>query len=272
MDRRSRLAIKADALQRLLMNNMLSGVLPLYIVTEYPKSGGTWLAQMLSAYLDIPFPRNTRPKLEKCIMHGHYLYTPFMKNVICVVRDGRDVVVSAYYHMLFPNDKNSRYLVEHTRRLNVFSDYNDITSNLPRFIEYLFTVENRKFLHFNWNEFVDSWFGRSNAIIIKYEDMLSGAAAALQPVVEELTATSADMKKLMEIQGRFSFKEMANREPGEEDGRSFLRKGIAGDWRNKFDRTACELFDHYAGQNLIRMGYEKDREWIVEQGKCQAER
>ena len=263
MDKRSQLALKADALQRFLMNNMLSGMLPLYIVTEYPKSGGTWVAQMLSAYLDLPFPRNERPKVRSCIMHGHYLYSPFMKNVICVLRDGRDVVVSAYYHMLFPNDRNSPCLVERSRRQNVFDDYEDITFNLPRFMEYLFTVENKRFLHFNWNEFVESWLNKPNATMVKYEDMLTDAAQTLRPTIESTTGITVDIQKLKKIEEKFSFKRMARREPGMEDSASFLRKGIAGDWKNKFDKTACEVFDHYAGENLIRMGYEKDRSWIM---------
>lgn len=264
MDKRSLLAIKVDALQRLIMNNVLSGVLPLYIVTEYPKSGGTWAAQMLSAYLDVPFPRNERPNLERCVMHGHYLYTPFMRNVVCVIRDGRDVVVSAYYHMLFSNEKNSPYLVEQTRRKNAFKDYDDVTANLPRFIEYLFTVENRRFLHFNWNEFVDSWLGKPNATLVKYEDMLQSAVQALRPVIEKITGAAVDMYKLAEIEEKFSFRALSKRQAGKEDSRSFLRKGVAGDWKSKFDRAACEVFDYYAGDNLVRLGYAKDRSWIEE--------
>ena len=71
------------------------------------------------------------------------------------------------------------------------------------------------------------------------------------------------MQKLTEIEKKYSFKNLSKRQPGEEDSGSFLRKGIAGDWRNKFDRAACEVFDHFAGENLVRMGYEKDRNWRV---------
>jgi hypothetical protein len=264
MDNRSRFSIKIDALQRLLMINALSGSLPLYIVTEYPKSGGTWFSQMLSTYLRVPFPRNQRPRINRCVMHGHYLYSPFMKNVICVVRDGRDVVVSAYYHMLFYNEKNTPHLVDKTRKLNVFSDYDDITSNLPAFIEYLFAVENKKLFHFNWGQFLESWLDKPDAILVKYEDLLEDAAVVLQPVLEKLTGEEVDMQRLVEIRERFSFKAQSKREPGQEDSGSFLRKGIAGDWKNKFDRAACEAFDYYAGDPLIQAGYEKDRRWLTE--------
>lgn len=263
MDKRSRLSIKFDALQRLLMNNMLSGILPLYIVTEYPKSGGTWVGQMLSAYLGVPFPRNGRPKLSSCVMHGHYGYTPFMRNVLCVVRDGRDVAVSAYYHMLFPNEHNSPHLIERTRHHNPFKNYDDITENLPAFIEYLFRTENRRLMHVNWSQFVDSWLGKPHATLVKYEDALHDAAQALRPYIEKTVGKEADMKRLRDIQETFSFKRQSRRTAGEEVRGSFLRKGIAGDWKTKFSTLSCEVFDHYAGANLVNLGYEKDRTWVA---------
>ena len=43
---------------------------------------------------------------------------------------------------------------------------------------------------------------------------------------------------------------------------SFLRKGVAGDWKNKFNKEAAMIFDHYAGDMLIKLGYETDHNWI----------
>ena len=84
METRLNIQIKIDALKRLFMVNTLSGVLPLYIVTEYPKSGGSWLSSMMSEYLEVPFPRNRRPNFTSSIMHGHMLYSPLMNNVTCL--------------------------------------------------------------------------------------------------------------------------------------------------------------------------------------------
>ena len=61
---------------------------------------------------------------------------------------------------------------------------------------------------------------------------------------------------------RFSFANQAQRQPGDEDVESFVRKGIVGDWKNAFTREAAERFDHYAGRELIALGYEQDRSWI----------
>ena len=55
---------------------------------------------------------------------------------------------------------------------------------------------------------------------------------------------------------------MTKRKAGEEDRSSFLRKGIAGDWKNHFNTEAVNIFDHYAGETLIKLGYEKNHDWV----------
>ena len=55
-----------------------------------------------------------------------------------VIRDGRDTVVSAYYYMCFKNEINRQFGVDRYRKALQFEDYDDIRSNLPRFIEYLY--------------------------------------------------------------------------------------------------------------------------------------
>lgn len=265
-DNRSHMAIRIDALQRFVMINLLSGKLPIYLVTEYPKSGGSWVAQMLSEYLRLPFIRNRRPPIlapTACVFHGHYLYGKRLKNTLVVVRDGRDVMVSAYYHFLFHNDKNPPWTVEQFRKKLQFSDYDNITENLPLFIEYMFVVHSQGMFRFSWTEFLQSWM-QYGVLFIKYEDLLNGAEEALAKALVSLTGEDPDYRKIQEIVQKYSFENLAKRKPGQENVGSFLRKGIAGDWKNKFSRRACEVFDKYGGEMLISLGYEKDNSWIKE--------
>ena len=250
---------KIEALVRKVMCYFLSRYLPLYIVTEYPKSGGSWVSQMLSDYLDIPFPRNQFPKLQSSIMHGHYLYFPTMRNVFVVIRDGRDVMVSYYYHSLFKNERFNERLVAITRRKLQFSDYDDIEYNLPKFIEYKFTHEG--YPRFTWSEFVNSWLDK-DVPIIKYENLLKDAVQELGRAIHKVCKTEPDKNRLWYIVEKYSFKNLAKRNPGEENKYSFLRKGIAGDWKNKFSKEAREVFNYFAGKELIRLGYEKDDSWV----------
>ncbi len=253
------LKTKFEGLTRLLMVTCLSKAFPLYIVTEYPKSGGSWVSQMLSDYLNVPFPRNQFPKLQSSIMHGHYLYSPTMKNVFVVLRDGRDIMVSFYYHCLFKNDKFNSRLVEITRRNLQFDDYDDIKSNLPKFIEYKFTHKKRP--RFTWSEFISSWINR-DVSFIRYENLLQNPIEELRKAIHEVCNLEPDEIRLKQIDEKYSFKNLAKRNPGKEDKHSFLRKGIVGDWRNHFSKEAMQIFDKFAGKELIKLGYEVDESWV----------
>jgi hypothetical protein len=62
----------------------------------------------------------------------------------------------------------------------------------------------------------------------------------------------------------FSFERQSGRRSGEENKGSFLRKGVVGDWRGRFSPEAREVFDRYAGEELILLGYERDRSWVTQ--------
>jgi len=263
MEARSKISIKLDALQRLIMINTLSGVLPLYIVTEYPKSGGSWLSQMLAEYLEVPFPRNKRPKLESSVMHGHMLSTPFMKNVVCLFRDGRDVMVSLYYHLLFENDRNSTQMVKKARSDLLFDDYEDIHKNLSIFIEYIYTKESSSNspYRFTWKEFVTDWHNKK-AVFVKYEELIEDCHGAMSRVIHDLTTKQIDVPRLEGIVAKYSFENQTKRKPGQENISSFIRKGMPGDWKQKFSVNAAETFHRYYGEQMIQLGYIENKSWI----------
>ena len=253
---------KTNGLVRSGMVRLLSGVFPLYTVNEYPKSGGTWAGQMLGRALELPFPRNRLPVFRSSIMHGHYLNPWGMKNVLVVWRDGRDVMVSWYHHCLFPNERGNKLLVERVRRDLPFRDYGDVSRNLPAFIEYAFTRQRHP--RFSWAEFVGRWHSRKGVVHVRYEDLRRDTPGELQRVVAGLSGRYLTPERAAEIEDEFSFVRQSGRRPGEEDKGSFMRKGALGDWRNQFSPEARRVFDHYAGDELILLGYEQDRTWVKE--------
>ncbi|MCP3669437.1 MAG: sulfotransferase domain-containing protein [Gammaproteobacteria bacterium] len=264
MDNRSKIAIWCDAFQRLVMVNTASRIFPLYIVTEYPKSGGTWIAQVLSECLELPFPRNIRPNWQSAILHGHIKYSPTMSNVVVVYRDGRDCMVSLYFHSLFQNEKNSPYLVKKTRRDMGFDELLDVNNNLPKFIEYIFE-KGKNHLNpykFTWAEFVRNWSNR-NCVVIRYESMIGDGVAEIQRALLELRRDDVPHSRIEAVVEKFAFANQAKRKPGEENRSSFLRRGEPGDWKNKFNQASAKVFDYYAGKELIELGYEHDNSWVA---------
>jgi len=253
---------KVQAVVRQVMVRFMSARLPLYIVNEYPKSGGSWLGQMLGEALGVPFPRNCMPAIRSSIMHDHYYHSWGMKNVVVLFRDGRDVMVSWYHHCLFYNERGNSRLVDIVRRDLPFNDYDNVSENLPAFIEYAFTRQ--KHPDFSWSEFVRKWYGKQNVVYCRYEDLRVRTAEELRRVVFDLSGTELEPAIAESIADRFSFSRQAGRTPGEENKSSFLRKGLVGDWKNHFNEEARKLFDQYAGKELIMLGYETDHQWINE--------
>jgi hypothetical protein len=263
----SRTLEETNALVRGGVVHLLSGPLRLYVVNEYPKSGGTWVGQMLGRALGVPFPRNRLPAPRPSIMHGHYLNPLGMKNVVVPWRDGRDVMVSWYHQCLFPHELHNEHQVGRARRDLSFRDYDDVYQNLPTFIEWSFTRHrSRRYSwsdqHFSWADFVNRWYPRREVTHVRYEDLRRNTAGELQRVVLELSGRRLGSEEAISIAEEFSFERQAGRQPGEEDKRSFLRKGMVGDWRNYFNQEAREIFNRYAGSELILLGYERDSSWV----------
>lgn len=259
------LKAKWNSFSRYMLWHHFSKTLDLVHIAEYPKSGGSWMTQLVSNTTGIPTRRNQLPKFEKSIMHGHYLYSKKFNKTVCVVRDGRDVLTSYYHHMILGNvnslkDNLKRARIEKRRELLGLDDINDIKTNLPRFIEYIHNDYSKKLNGFTWSEFMETFLDQENVLIVRYEDMLLDTSKELTKVLNYIEH-NADAQKIQEVVEKFSFKNQTNRKPGQENKKSFLRKGIAGDWKNHFNEESKMLFDTYYGDMLIKLGYENDRSW-----------
>lgn len=245
------------------------------LLVEFPKSGGTWLGQLISDSLDIPFPRNEFPTLKRSLYHSHYLpkyKIPTNNHIVYLIRDGRDVIVSLYHHQLLWNDKNklSPKDVLYHRKQVPFSDYENIKKNLYDFIQYTFEHKPSKWQQFtfmgNWYDYNQAWLKEmqknDRVVMVKYEDLLTNATSTLEHLLGQMFPNERFKKEELEkIVERYSFKNQTKRQNGEESTQSFLRKGISGDWRNYFGKKESELFKHYTKKLLVDLGYEKNEDW-----------
>lgn len=267
---------KMEQATRLLMVNTITRTNGSVLIVEYPKSGGTWLGQLIADYLKLPFPRNRMPVWGKSVFHSHYLPTgriPENKRIVYLVRDGRDVMVSLYFHQLIWNEKNrlNPKDVHYHRKQTGFADFEDVAGNMKAFIEYAFTSRPSKWQQFtfmgNWASYNSAWHaemqkGSGNIYMIRYEDLLEDTFKAIKVLLQDhLGVDQVDDEKLRATVQKFSFENQAKRKKGEENKSSFLRKGIAGDWKNYFGPAEKEYFKDQTGNLLIDLGYEEDMNW-----------
>ncbi|REJ80226.1 MAG: hypothetical protein DWQ36_18435 [Acidobacteria bacterium] len=243
---------------------------PFTYVSEYPKSGGTWLARMVGDYLQIPFPQySLLPITFESVIQNHWRADRRLRRVLYLYRDGRDVLTSLYYQrfrVLTHSDRPGRDRVG--RRLErLFGrdfDASEIVSNMPRFLDYEFRHPGLG-ARVNWKDHVEEWLaleGSPDVVFLTYEDLRADCAAALRRALEDLLDEEIDPWRLETTVEKMSMRRQAGREPGEADPTQHLRKGVVGDWRNAFNREAAEVFDHLAGDLLVRLGYEEDRRWV----------
>lgn len=250
-----------SALRKTYVRGYLSPFFDSYIITEYPKSGGTWLSQLLSTSLDISYPRNRLPVFDSSVIHGCFLNSGKKNKTIVLNRDGRDIMVSFYYHSLVKKPRVSDNEVDRITKDLDITDVSDIKSNLPRFIDYCFA--NRRYPYFTWTDFVNKWHNNPSVVHTSYEALNKDTVTELQKILTGLGA-EVPLKTIREVVDQFSFEKQTNRKKGQEDPGKFLRKGIVGDWKNSFTRESSRLFDQYAGDELILLGYEQDHSWTKE--------
>jgi hypothetical protein len=226
------------------------------IVTEYPKSGGSWITSMIGEALglfkrdiymrsgfnlfdttDHPWYQNRAaldfPKAS--VIKSHELpdskLIDFDATFVHLVRDGRDVIVSRWFF-----DKD-------------FMVKNGIVSSFDRkFDDY---VEEKAI---EWTRYVTTWsnFGVST---IRYEDFLSEPHSALGNAVKKISGVnmpSSILKHSISVNTKQKFSESLSKTF---QHNTFVRKGIAGDWRNHFSQRNVECFNSVAKEAMSLFGY-----------------
>ena len=152
-----------------------------------------------------------------------------------IVRDGRDVVASALHHALRAGFKQvlTAGSEQHQRQV----------------------VQSARI----WRDNVMAWraFAATHPAVchqVSYEQLQDEPAHALAGVYSFL-GVSADAASVGASIEEASFRKLSGREAGQEDKKSFFRKGVVGDWKNHFDPRDRALFAREAGELLKDLGY-----------------
>lgn len=187
--------------------------------------------------------------------------------VIHIIRDGRDAAVSMTHHMWnHAQDREGVYNLkpeELKRRESFLKSYEQPTGTRER----LFTDKDLRDSATGWRnqiqksrEYGRTLFGDVYAEV-RYEDLLERPNEETERLLRFLGA-DASAGTVEECVRAASFETWTKgRRRGEEDPSSFFRKGVAGDWRNVFTEEDKDVFKEVAGDLLVDLGYEKDRDW-----------
>lgn len=238
---------------------------PLVYVVGYPKSGTTWACQLAAGYLQLPFPRFAMlPVGFPAVVHGHELVHKEYQSCVYVMRDGRDVMTSLYYHLQRVLLRGGYRRLPKNQR-SIFLDAKDLESvreNFPRFLES--QISRTIGCRHTWAKHVMSFCDSDHPRLacLKYECLLSDGASTLAHEMAKLNGKEPETSRAQFVLDDYSFARRSGRNPNEEDTTKFMRKGIAGDWKNHFTLEAAQIFDHYCGDALIATGYEPDRTWL----------
>lgn len=197
-----------------------------------------------------------------------------------VVRDPRDIIVSAYFsHKNSHGTRDWPELVKIRERLSELS--------LSDGLMYEFEV-----LAGTVTDIAEWDYNQSNILELKYEVLIQDPYQILLDVFQHLGLAKeihADSTKQIlhllrsNIRNRFlgnqvrdflyfselmqviqdnSFsKKSEGRKRGEENVAHHYRKGVAGDWRNYFEDRHIDFFKERYNDCLIKLGYEEDEDW-----------
>jgi hypothetical protein len=231
------------------------------VVTEYPKSGGSWLVSMLGSALLLPkrdiyvgdgfalFDIRKHPWYEhassyglpeSCVIKSHELpgssAITFPAQFVHMVRDGRDVVVSKYFF-------EKEFCV-----LNGIYERFDIS-----FDDYVLQVAKE------WRNYVFAWL-EAGTQTHKYEDFLRDPVNALQTLIAGLDRSVSE-EQIAEAVGANTKEKFSRSLDKAFKYNTFVRKATAGDWRNYFTDEHVRAFKCVAGDALVRLGYERNAAW-----------
>lgn len=201
------------------------------LCTEYPKSGGTWLCNLIKDASGVPFPKGADRITRNSLLHGHYLNFATKKNII-IWRDPLDIAVSYYHHVFFRTNLNARQLKDTFQRDLLISEHNDIKKNIGLFFEHIMTC--KSYPRYSFIEFFNKNYGRPDCFHLTYAGLKTNPELILRNLFNYLEMEISKEKIENSIKMN-TFSSKTGRKDGKEDKQSSLRKGIVGDHKNYFE-------------------------------------
>jgi hypothetical protein len=180
----------------------------------------------------------------------------YVRNLDCVgfhvVRDPRDIIVSAYFSHLKSHEE------EHFPRLKYYRPYLRTLSKEDGILAEM------EFCQIFVSQMLMWDYNTPNIMQLKFEDLIKDDVGLLGECARfvGLVPNALPAEKFAEIVSVFSFEQLSGgRRPGVENENHHYRRGIPGDWRNHFTPKCIDYFKRLYNPVLLKLGYETDDNW-----------
>jgi hypothetical protein len=226
------------------------------VLTEYPKSGGSWITSILGEALGIPkrdiymrpgfnlFDATDHPWYKdgaafdfpsQSVIKSHELPSSniidFDADYLHLVRDGRDVIVSRWFF-----DKD--FMVKNGIAASFDQNFDD-------YVEEKAT---------EWTSYVLAW-SNTGTLTVRYEDFLAEPEAALGSVLKRILGVNFPQSLLQVAVAAYTKEKFAKSFSKTFKYNTFVRRGVAGDWNNHFSKRNIDCFASIAGEAMSSLGY-----------------
>lgn len=239
-----------------------------YYIVSYPKSGNTWIRLILSNILSVERnkkiflneikdfvpdahsytqldaagkPESLFSNLKFQFVKSHEPYSKFFegKNVIYIVRDGRDIINSYYHYMNARSEKQVK-------------------------IQDLITKSDE--LEFgSWSMHINSWYKGKHGkyLLLRYEDLLQDTENEIKrllnfinfEVSEQHIKSAINNSRFENLTSLEKTKGVVYKNKLKDKSSKFFRKGISGDWENTFTKEDLKHFKSINSQAMKLCGY-----------------
>jgi hypothetical protein len=236
----------------------------LVFITGFPKSGTTWVSQLVAGTFGYGF--NNKPMLPAFsseVVHCHRSYKFLSSgyitrnNIIYVVRDPRDVLVSAYYALTNSADRvfDNSELPKKVKDLYVgFNSFDNEDDAKKWFV--LKAIDSFPGSPLSWGSHVQEAIDLG-AAIVRYEDLKLDPKKALADVVK---ATNRPINRSLSNQierviKNFSFARQKNEHKKLKSQAGFYRTGEVGGYKSEFNLDIVQTIEEAFRSEMEYFGY-----------------
>lgn len=232
------------------------------MMTEFPRSGGNWIRDMLGDALQLPVPRfSTCPISFESIVHNHDHRVLERVRSIYVYRDGRDVFLSHFHKSVTTVERSPALVRRRVLRLHpslrpLLEGADRSAVDLERF--YAEWKGRAVGSRVNWGRHVGPWLtARPPAtVFVRYEDMRTRPYETLALAAGTLNGGPIRDAVIRFAVDRNSFEAQTGREAGVTDNSSTKRQGLVRGWERDLDPAIATQFTRDFGDVLQLAGYE----------------